>query len=75
MYCLCIYLNVDSVSKLNDAMVGETSAWHVTEKPVLNGIEFLANSESSFFRCGSADVDVPDALDADAICFPLSLAR
>lgn len=59
---------------LIDAMTDETSAWHVTEKPVLNGFEFLASSESSFLRCGRADVDIPDTLDADVICFPLSLA-
>lgn len=74
MYYLYIYLNAHSVSKLNDAMTDEISAWHVTEKPVLNGIEFLAGSESSFFRCGRADIDVPDTLDADVICFPLSLS-
>lgn len=69
---LCIYLNIHSVSKLNDTMTGETRAWHVTEKPVLNGIKFLASSEISFFRCGRADVDVPDTVDADVICLSLA---
>lgn len=40
----------------------------------MNGIGFLASCESSFSRRGSADVDVPDTLDADVICFPLRLA-
>jgi len=68
-----MYLNVHDVSKMNDAMTGGTGAWHVTEKPVLNGVEFLPSSESSFFRCDRADVDVLDTLDAGVFLLDLPL--